>query len=120
MGDDRLSNASEDGAADDTVDAAALQLRRNDEAHRYEAVLGSDVAGYAEFVLRPPNRIVFTHTVTEPAFTGHGIATRLVEWALSDARDRELRIVVRCPFITSYLETHHQFDDALDRLIDRG
>ena len=77
MGDDRLSNASEDGAADDTVDAAALRFRRNDEAHRYEAVFGSEVAGYAEFVLRPPARIVFTHTVTEPAFTGHGIATRL-------------------------------------------
>lgn len=99
----------------ESADTPALTIRRNDEASRYEAIVGTDVAGYAEFRLRPPSRIVFTHTVTEPAYLGRGIATQLVEWALTDARDRGETIVPRCPFVVSYLETHHQFDDALER-----
>lgn len=92
-----------------------LEFRRNDELRRYEATVGTDVAAFAEFVLARPSRIVFTHTVSEKAYAGRGIATRLVEWALGDARDRGELIVPRCPFVVSYLTDHHQFDDALER-----
>ncbi|AMB59177.1 GNAT family N-acetyltransferase [Microterricola viridarii] len=101
-------------SADDTT----VIIRRNDEAHSYEALVGTDVAAYAEYRLRPAERIVFTHTVTEEAFTRRGIATQLVEWALTDARDRGKTIVPLCPFVVSYLETHHQFDDVLERPAD--
>lgn len=92
-----------------------VDFRRNDELHRYEALVGTDVAAYAEFKLAPPARIIFTHTVSEKAYAGKGIATRLVEWALGDARDRGERIVPRCPFVASYLLDHRQFDDAIER-----
>lgn len=92
-----------------------LEFRRNNELGRYEAIAGTDVAAFAEFVLAPPSRIIFTHTVSEKAYAGRGIATRLVEWALGDARDRGERIVPRCPFVLSYLTDHHQFNDALER-----
>ncbi|PPL19585.1 GNAT family N-acetyltransferase [Microterricola pindariensis] len=106
---------SESTVQPEAVDTSTVTIRRNDEASRYEALVGADVAAYAEYRLRPSERIVFTHTVTEEAFTRRGIATQLVEWALSDARDRGETIVPRCPFVVSYLETHHQFDDALER-----
>ena len=93
----------------DPADGSTLTIRRNDEAHRYVALVGTDVAAYAEFRLRPSERIVFTHTVTEPAYARCGIAAQLVEWALTDARDRGETIVPRCPFMVSYLKMHHQF-----------
>lgn len=92
-----------------------LEFRRNDDLHRYEAIAGTEVAAFAEFVFARPSRIIFTHTVSEKAYAGRGIATRLVEWALGDARDRGELIVLRCPFVVSYLTDHHQFDDALER-----
>ena len=97
-----------------TRDGRPILFRRNDELHRYEAVVNDEVAAFAEYVLRPPARMVFTHTVSEPAFAGQGIATRLVEWSLGDARDSGKRIVPRCPFVVSYLLDHRQFDDAID------
>lgn len=112
MGNLDHTHSSHDDAAGGTE---TVVFRRNDEEHRYEAIVGDEVAGYAEFQLKEPSRIVFTHTVSEPAFAGRGIATRLVEWSLADARDQGERIVPVCPFVLRYLETHHQFDDAVER-----
>jgi uncharacterized protein len=55
------------------------------------------------------NMITLAHTETPVAARGRGLASRLVEGVLQEARARGLKIVPRCPFVTAYLEKHPEF-----------
>ena len=90
-----------------------VRIARNDEAHRYELFVGDELAGFAEYRLRP-GRIVFIHTVVDPAFEGQGLGSRLARHALDDAVARGERIVPRCPFIAAYLRTHPGWEASVD------
>ncbi len=70
------------------------------------------VAGYAEYLLGE-HIIVFTHTVVEPAFEGKGIGSRLVRFALDDARARGLKVRPKCPFFASYIDAHTAYADLV-------
>ncbi|TFV95068.1 GNAT family N-acetyltransferase [Leifsonia flava] len=89
-------------------------IRRNDDGGRYELSIDGEIAGYAEF-RQSPGEIIVTHTQTLRDYKGQGVATRLTEWMLADARERGERVVPKCPFLVEYLETHHEFDDIIDR-----
>lgn len=81
---------------------------RNDEQSRYEIYLADEaagsetLAGFAEYTLGP-GKIRFTHTETDPAFKGRGLATALAAEAVGDAVSRGDRILPLCPFIERYL-----------------
>ncbi len=91
-----------------------ITIERNDEQRRYELRLDGELAGYAVFRMNP-GRITFTHTVVQPEFEGKGLGSRLARFALDDAVARELTIVPVCPFITSYLQQHPEYEASVDR-----
>ena len=94
-------------AADD------LRLRDASDDRRFEALVdGDEVAGYAEY-RRGPQRIVFTHTVVEPRFEGRGIASRLISFALDDARRRGLKVTPICPFVRAFIRRNADYQDLL-------
>ncbi len=68
------------------------------ESHRYELAVDGDLAVVAEYRL-DGDRITFTHTGTEPAHRGEGLARDLVTFALADARDRGLAVLPECPYV---------------------
>lgn len=79
---------------------------RNDEAgSRYEIVLGGELAGYTEYQLGDGS-ITFVHTVVDNAYEGQGLGSELAQGALTDAKDRGLRIDSRCSFVSEYLARH--------------
>lgn len=90
-----------------------VRIERDDEAHRYEMYVGDTLAGHVEFHLRP-GRIVFIHTIIDPAFEGQGLGSRLARHVLDDAVARGERIVPRCPFIAAYLRRHHGYEASVD------
>lgn len=82
-----------------------VEVRDNPTANRFEAWVGDELAGFAEY--RPAaNRLVFVHTEVLPAFAGRGIGTRLAAGALDAARARGLRVTPRCPFIAAWIRAH--------------
>ncbi len=84
----------------------------NPAERRYEARLGGQVVGFSEY--QPAaGRLVFTHTVVDPAFEGRGIGSRLAAGALDDVRARGLTATVRCPFIAAFLRRHREYDDIV-------
>jgi len=89
-----------------------LSIVRNDEQHRYEARLGGQLAGFADFV-PAPGRITFTHTEVDSSFEHHGVAGRLIAAALDDARARALAVVPRCPFVADFIEHHPDYADLV-------
>lgn len=70
---------------------------------RYEIRVGGELAGFAEYRLEG-DRITFTHTEVDPDRGGQGLGTRLIEFAVTDARSRELEIEPRCPFVRKWVE----------------
>jgi predicted GNAT family acetyltransferase len=89
-----------------------VRVTDNTERHRYEAWVGDRLAGYATYELAPGG-IVFEHTMTEPAFEGHGIGSHLARTALDDARARGRHVTPRCPFFASYIERHPEYADLV-------
>ena len=83
------------------------------ERHRWEAHETGALAGFADYRAED-GRVVFTHTVVEPAFEGRGVGSALVRTALDDARARGLRVVPRCPFFRSWIESHPDYADLVD------
>jgi len=92
---------------------ADVDIKNNPEKARYEAWLGDELAGYAEYELRDET-ITFVHTVVEDEFEGEGVGSTLVREALDEVqRDGELDVVVKCPFIREWIERHPDYEDLL-------
>jgi predicted GNAT family acetyltransferase len=89
-----------------------IAIRDNRDEHRYELLVGDEVAGFAEYALSP-STIVFTHTVVEEKWNGRGLGSRLAKHVLDDARKRGLRVRPKCPFIRSYIEQHPAYADLV-------
>jgi predicted GNAT family acetyltransferase len=57
--------------------------------------------------------MTFTHTEVAPEVEGRGIASRLVQGALEQARAQGLKVVPRCRFVSAYIAKHPEFADLL-------
>lgn len=89
-----------------------FRLSDNQEKHRFELHVGSELAGYAEYnVLK--NGLLFTHTEVLPAFEGRGVGSALARYALDDVRRRSLQAIPVCQFIAGYLRKHPEYQDLV-------
>ena len=82
------------------------------EASRFELMRGDQVLGYSEYERRD-GVLVFTHTVIEPAIQERGLGSKLAAGALDQVRSSGSTIVVECPFIAHFIETHDEYQDLL-------
>ncbi len=85
-------------------------VRHNESQSRYELETehGLAIAVYR----RQDARMVFTHTEVPPADEGRGIGSRLVRFALDDARRRGFKIVPACSFVVAFVHRHPEYDDT--------
>ena len=88
-------------------------VRDNPEKHRFEIDLGDGSFAIAEYTL-PAGKIMFTHTEVPPEHGGKGLGTKLIEFALSAARERGLKVIPICPFFAAYMQEHAEVQDLLD------
>jgi predicted GNAT family acetyltransferase len=82
------------------------------DRQRYEAWLGDALVGFVEYRSVRGRRILF-HTEVDPSVAGQGIGGRLVTGVLDDIRTQGMRITVKCPFVTAFLERHPTYRDLL-------
>jgi uncharacterized protein len=83
------------------------------ENQTYTIAVDDRIVGHADFVDRGDQR-VFYHTVVDPEFGGRGLATILLEEALTSARDAGKRIVPVCSMVDTVLKKHPEFDAVTD------
>ncbi|MFF7990664.1 GNAT family N-acetyltransferase [Kitasatospora xanthocidica] len=88
-------------------------VERADERHRYEILVDGELAGFTEYRDHEDQR-VFYHTEIDEAFAGRGLASRLVQDALTDVRAAGKRIVPICPYVAKFLTKHDDFADITD------
>jgi uncharacterized protein len=86
------------------------EVRRNDQARRYELLQGDQMIGQADFQL-VSGAVMITHTEVDPARKGQGLGSQLARAALSDIRAQGQHLIPLCPYIVTYLKRH---PDELD------
>jgi uncharacterized protein len=89
----------------------AVAVTHNEEAHRFEATVGGlrSLLAYRLF----PDRIVLHHTEVPPPIEGHGMAAKLTRAALDFARSHHLRVVPLCPYVSSFVRKHREYQDLV-------
>lgn len=90
-----------------------VDIRDEPEEQAYVIEVDGARAGRAEYRTIDERR-VFTHTEVDGEFSGLGLATRLVRFALDDMQSQQTRIVPLCPFFAAYIRRHPEFDELVD------
>lgn len=83
-------------------DAAEVTITHEDRGDhgRYVAeVAGSEHTGHLDWEARGEGVRVATHTIVPPPIGGRGVAAKLVEALVSDAREQGFRIDPRCSYV---------------------
>ncbi|MEU2227350.1 GNAT family N-acetyltransferase [Streptomyces sp. NPDC018347] len=88
-------------------------VERVDAKNRYEILVDGERAGLTAYRDHDDQR-VFYHTEIDDAFAGQGLASRLVQEALTDVRASGKRIVPVCPYVAKFLTKHGEFADIVD------
>ncbi len=78
------------------------------DRERYELTVDGEVVGFSAYRARP-GLIAFVHTEVDKRLQGHGLADRLIRFALQDARTRDLAVLPFCPFVKAFIERHQEF-----------
>ena len=88
-----------------------VQVVNNPGAERFETRVDGHLA-----VLqygRQSGRIVFLHTEVPDELEGRGIGSQLAKAGLQYARVEGLRVVSECPFVSSYIQRHPEYQPLL-------
>jgi len=94
------------------ADEQPIEVRHSAERSRYEAVLGDEVVGVADYHL-VDGRMVLPHTEVQPAHEGQGIGAQLAEAALTAAREQGLMVVPACWFIREFIDRTPGYGDLV-------
>lgn len=87
-------------------------VRKNAQLRRYEIIVGSEVAGFAEYNVLATG-ILFTHTEVMPKFEGRGLSSKLIRAALEDVRSLNTHAIPVCQIVAAYLRKHPEYLDLV-------
>lgn len=90
-----------------------ISIQRTDETTHgaYRAKLsGADQEAFLTWKARGEARIA-DHTYVPPEMRGRGIAERLVEALIADARDQGFTIVPQCSYVAAQFRRHPEWGD---------
>jgi predicted GNAT family acetyltransferase len=100
------------GAVDPPGSSDTVEVDNNEKESRFEA---SSLEGLAYLTYREmrDGTLLLIHTEVPAELAGRGLASRLARTALNLARDRGVKVIVRCPFVTEYIARHPEYHDLV-------
>jgi uncharacterized protein len=87
--------------------AENIVVENNEAAKRFEARI-ADQAAFIQYRYAN-NELVLIHTEVPDALSGRGIAGKLAQAALEYARAAGVKVVPLCPFVSSYIRRHPEY-----------
>lgn len=94
-------------------EAAGTNTTDNPDLNRFEIRVDDELAGFANY-RRRGDRLIFTHTEVDDAYSGQGVGTQLARDALDTVRKRKEKLVALCPFIAAFLEQNQDYSNLVD------
>jgi len=88
-----------------------VAVTHNEKAHRFELYINGLRALLAYRLT--PGCIVLLHTEVPQPLEGQGLAAKLTRFALDFAREKQLRVVPLCPYASSFLRKHTEYQDLV-------
>jgi predicted GNAT family acetyltransferase len=85
----------------------------NTAESRYEMTLVGGTA-FINYTVSDNVRTL-THAEVPAALRGGGVAARLTSGALELARSQGIKVIPRCPYVVSFMESHPEYQDLLAR-----
>jgi predicted GNAT family acetyltransferase len=89
-----------------------VQVRQNAGDSRYEIFVDGELAGFTQYAL-DGDRADFVHTEIDERYSGHGLASRLIQAALDDARGKGWAVLPYCRFVTRFIGKHAEYRDLV-------
>jgi predicted GNAT family acetyltransferase len=88
------------------------------ERSRYEISVDGECAGFTRYRgydkrSARPGEIVFLHTEIDDSFSGQGLGSTLIRYALDDARKKGLAVIPYCPFVRGFIAKHEDYLDLV-------
>ena len=90
-----------------------VSVRNEGARQRYEIAVGGQLAGFVQYRALP-GALELVHTEVLPQYEGRGIAGRVAQFALDDARRQHLKVVPSCEYIARYIERHPELQELVD------
>jgi predicted GNAT family acetyltransferase len=87
-------------------------VRHNPDEQRYEISVDGTLAGFVQ-AIEDGDVVTLPHTEVFDEFEGQGLASELVGQALDDLRSRSKKVVVTCPYVSSFIKKHDDYADLL-------
>lgn len=86
----------------------STRVSKDSDRNRYELRLDDRVVGVADY-MRDGEALAITHTGVEPRFRGQGLAGELIEFALRDMREADLRVLPYCSYVSDYIARNPEY-----------
>lgn len=97
------------------MDQVSITRHGNDQRGEYHAhVPGAKAIGRLTWVLRGGVRVA-DHTLVPPEIGGRGVALKLVEALIADAREHHFRIEPECSYVDAQFKRHPEWADLRAR-----
>lgn len=90
----------------------AVEVTDAPERSRYEARIGGETVGFADY-RRKDGTITFSHTHVEESAQDAGVGSALARYSLDEARAAGERVVPVCPFYAGWIERHPEYADLV-------
>ncbi|MCC3765890.1 N-acetyltransferase [Glycomyces sp. TRM65418] len=89
-----------------------VQVTDAPEQNRYEARIGDDLVGFAEY-RRKDGTITFVRTEVSDEAQDSGVGSALARTSLDEARAAGLQVEPVCPFYAGWIERHPEYGDLV-------
>ena len=84
---------------------------RGDSGSYVAAVAGSEHSGHLDWEAGGEGVRIATHTIVPPEIGGQGVAAKLVEALVADAREQGFRIDPRCSYVEAMFRRNKDWAD---------
>ena len=94
------------------MEEAPIHIVNNEALLHFETALNNGEFAFIEYRWLN-NNLVIMHTLVPEGFEGKGIASSLARFALEYAKEKQLKIIVYCPYVNAYLKRHPEYQSLL-------
>lgn len=91
---------------------STVEITDRPDRGRYELVVDGVVVATCDRAVRG-GVMILPHTVVDRRYRGRGLAARLVEHALDDARSQGLTVAPRCWYVAEHIGRHPEHLDLV-------